>query len=102
MPLPQCNRIYMDYNKDKNHTAFRDGLSRGQYCAYDPAKGSCALAGGSPLLNFPPSPSRPTIIGSISLEVGDKCSNNRPEIFTRVAYYIPWIESHVWPFDRST
>lgn len=102
MPLSQCNEIYLDFNKDRNLHPFRDGLSRGQYCVYHPTKGSCALVGGAPPLNFPPNASLPDVIGLISLEVGNKCTDTRPEIFTRVAYYIPWIESHVWPFDRST
>lgn len=102
MPLSQCNGTYLEYNKDRNTPVFRGGLSRGQYCAYDPTKDSCGTMSGSPLQIFLSNASLPNIIGLVSMGVGDTCSYERPEISTRVAYYIPWIESHVWPFERST
>lgn len=101
MPLSQCNETYLEYNKDHDHPAFRDGLGRGQYCAYDPTKDSCGFVSGAPLLTFLPNTSLPHIISLNSFGVGYICNGTFPEISTRVAYYIPWIESHVWPFDRS-
>lgn len=82
------------------HAAFRDGLSRGQYCTYNPTT-SCGIFSGAPLLIFPPNASLPNIIGLISSGIrNDRCG--KTDILTRVAYYIPWIEAHVWPIDQST
>lgn len=103
MPLSQCNKTALDYNKDKNLRALRDGISRGQYCAYDPDATieNCGFKGGAALRMFPPNATLPNIIGILSLAAGRTCDDKHPKVFTRIAYYIPWIEANVWPFDRS-
>lgn len=104
MPLTQCNKTYLlaylDYN---NQTAVRSGISKSQYCAYDPnyTEGSCGFINGAPLQIFLPNSSLPNIVGLASMKAGNSCSETQPEILTRIAYYIPWIEANVWPFDRS-
>lgn len=103
MPLSQCNEAYLDYNKDRNLDTLRDGISESQYCAYDLnfTKESCGISSGGALLTFPPNSLLPNIIGISSFATQDYCSDKHPEVFTRVAHYIPWIEPIVWPFDRS-
>lgn len=101
MPLSQCNDTYLDYNKNRNLSVFRNGLSQGQYCVHDPTKDSCGVFSGSPLLIPPSNSSLPNIIGLTSMGVGETCSSAHPEILTRVAHYVPWIESHVWPNEGT-
>lgn len=35
-PLTECSAKFLKYNKQANVAAFHNGLSEGQYCAYDP------------------------------------------------------------------
>lgn len=35
--LSECNRTYWRYNLEANVDEFKDGLTKGQYCASDPA-----------------------------------------------------------------
>ncbi|XP_031631934.1 serine protease Hayan-like [Contarinia nasturtii] len=97
-PLNECNRTYLNYNILVNLASFRDGIDPGQYCAFDPAgeKDSCQGDSGGPLqyiLNN--DPNTVTIVGIVS--AGIACGADLPSLYTRVAYYIPWIESIVWP-----
>lgn len=97
MPLSDCNRTLLKYNEFVNHAAFRNGISEGQYCAYDPEgrRDSCEGDSGGPLQIFPPGSKLATVVGIVSF--GISCGTPLPGIYTRVAYYISWIESHVWP-----
>lgn len=103
MPLSQCNKTILEFNKRRNRREFRNGISRSQYCVYDPSStsDSCGILGGGALQIFPPNASLPNIVGLISIAVGNNCDDKHPEILTRIAYYIPWIETNIWPFDRS-
>lgn len=103
MPLEQCNKTYLDYNKNKRLRYLRKGISRGQYCAFDPnyMGKNCGILSGASLQIIPSNSSLPNIIGILSFGARVHCSDKQPEIFTRIAYYIPWIETIVWPFDRS-
>lgn len=49
---------------------------------------------GGPLQIFS-SPAMGTVIGVVSF--GISCGTSLPSIYTRVAYYMDWIESIVWP-----
>lgn len=97
MPLAQCSKFYL--NSIINDLApFRDGLGEGQYCAYDPEgrKDSCQGDSGGPMQMFPDGdPSNTaTVVGIISFGIG---CGKLPAIYTRVAFYLNWIESIIWP-----
>ncbi|XP_031634562.1 serine protease persephone-like isoform X2 [Contarinia nasturtii] len=98
VPLRECNSTWIEWNKSENLVIFRNGISNGQYCAYDPEgrRDSCHGDSGSPLQYFANSnSSTATIVGIVSL--GYFCGIPLPSIYTRVAYYVDWIESIVWP-----
>lgn len=103
MPLSQCNKTYLDFNKNRNLPRFRDGISKGQYCAYDlnETEGGCRVGGGGSLQILSSNSFLPKVFAIVSFGIGNNCSDKYPQILTRVAYYIPWIEANVWPFDRS-
>lgn len=98
MPLSECNSTLLEYNKRANHAALRDGIVESQYCAYDAAgkNDSCPGDSGGPLMYSPTPNSMPHIIGIVSYGVVS-CGSGLPAIYTRVAYYLDWIESIVWP-----
>lgn len=103
MTLAECNRVLLDFNKRPNLTAFRDGIHESQYCALDPEgqRDSCQGDSGGPMQIFAdPNSGIATVVGIVSFGVG--CgSSTIPGIYTRVAYYLDWIEEKVWP-NRST
>lgn len=103
MPLPQCNKTYLEYNKDQNLKYLRKGISKSQYCAYDPSfpEESCGILSGAPLQVIPLNSSLPNIVGILSFGARIHCGDKKPEVFTRIAHFIPWLEAIVWPFDRS-
>ena len=96
MPLAECNTKLLEYNEALHDAALADGLSRGQYCTFHP-KGldSCSGDSGGPVQYFNNS-RYSTVIGVISFGVGG-CGSGWPSVNTRVAYYLDWIESVVWP-----
>lgn len=95
MPLAMCNITLTEYNKKVNLTQLRNGLRQSQYCAYDPqgVNENCKLGGGAPLQYISSEQTLPHIIGVSSF--GIKC--DLPMVYTRVAHYLDWIESIVWP-----
>ena len=97
MALSECNRELLEYNAERNLPSFRSGVDESQYCAHDPGgrKDSCQGDSGGPLQTMQ-SFSNPTkVVGVVSFGIG--CGTGRPGIYTRVANYIEWIGSHVWP-----
>lgn len=98
MPLSECNRTVLDYNKTPNLVAFRNGVSDGQYCAHD-EKGIFDSCQG-PLQIFPDGSDTAEVVGIVSFGIG--CGSIWPGIYTRVARYLEWIESHVWPNGIDT
>lgn len=97
MSLSECNRNLQKWNAFAHQAALEDGISDGQYCAYDPnAKNdSCLGDSGGPLQYFPfKGSSTAMVIGIVSY--GFICGTELPSIYTRVAAYLDWIESHVW------
>lgn len=74
-----------------------EGLSEGQLCAYDPKgeKDACQGDSGGPIQITDIGNAVSTIVGVVSF--GDSCATAAPAIYTRVAYYLDWIESYVWP-----
>lgn len=104
MPLAQCNSTINELNRDKPLAPLRHGIRKSQFCAYDSTNlgQSCRTLSGGALQIFPASNSLlPKIVGVTSFGFGGGCSSKQPGIFTRVAHFVPWIESIVWPFDRS-
>lgn len=97
MPLALCNTTLLNYNRDANQPSLRGGLSESQCCAFDPAARNDACQGdsGGPLQNFQISSNLATIVGVVSF--GISCGTSLPSIYTRVAYYLDWIEPIVWP-----
>lgn len=84
MSLDQCNATLLNYNKEVNQRQFRNGISKSQYCAYDPEKtmkDSCQGDSGGPLQIFPPRSVLSTIVGIVSIGVG--CGTELPSIYTR-------------------
>lgn len=99
VPLGECNDTLKFYNDFISDLApFRNGISESQYCAHDPQgrNESCVGDSGGPLQIFKEGNiGVATIVGIVSFGVG--CSSDVPGIYTRVAYYLNWIESYVWP-----
>lgn len=96
MPLSQCNETLLNYNSNANLRSLRNGLSGGQYCAYSPnGSDSCEGDSGGPLQVYPPNSNLARVVGIVSF--GISCGTQYPGIYTRVAYYIDWIATNVWP-----
>lgn len=101
-PLAECTTTFLKYNEQANDAAFRNGISEGQYCAYDPTPrnkselrtDSCQGDSGGPLQHIPSGSTIATIVGIVS--AGISCGTDLPGLYTRVAYYVDWIESIVW------
>lgn len=96
MKLSECNTTLLNYNARVNLAAFR-GISEGQYCAFDPSgrNDSCQGDSGGPLqLLIGPDSDMATVVGIVSIGIG--CGSTLPALYTRVAYYVEWIESIVW------
>lgn len=99
MPLSQCNATLLEFNREKDLQALRNGISDSQYCAYDPngEKDSCDGDSGGPL-QIIDSDSTTKVVGVVSFGFG-ACGTRTPSVYTRVAAYTNWIESIVWPND---
>ena len=95
MPWDECNAKLLEYNQEANEAALEDGLSEGQYCTFSPeGHDSCSGDSGGPVQNYRNSRFS-TIVGVISY--GFSCGGKLPSVNTRVAFYVDWIESVVWP-----
>lgn len=97
MPLPECNATFLEHTRF-DLAALRNGIVESQYCAFDPQSknDSCQGDSGGPLQYFSDrNSSIATVVGIVSF--GIDCGNGLPGIYTRVAYYLDWIEYNVWP-----
>lgn len=99
MPLSQCNTTLMELNVKIDLPSLRNGISENQYCAYDPEglRDSCAGDSGGPLSIIGNDTVATRIVGIVSFSASGSCGTQLPSIYTRVAYYVDWIESIVWP-----
>lgn len=97
VPLSDCNATFWNYNNRRNLPEFRNGIDEGQYCAHDPIenKDSCQGDSGGPLQTIRSFSNPVKVVGIVSF--GISCGSKLPGIYTRVANYIEWIGSHVWP-----
>lgn len=94
VPLESCNASLLGYNA--NDRSLRNGVNLGQICAYDPdaRQDSCEGDSGGPLQIYSPN-GMSTIVGVTSF--GISCGSALPSVYARVAFYLDWIESIVWP-----
>lgn len=102
-PLDKCNSSLFEYNIQLNQSPLRNGLGETQYCAKDTSYRTrpCQGTGGSPLLITPTNSSPPSVIAMYSFSAG--CgAHDLPGVFTRVASYVDWIESIVWPSSSTS
>lgn len=99
VPLSKCNVTVFNHAKSRDWSYFRNGLDQSYYCAADPNKVSdtCEGDSGGPLQVIRPHFEVPTVVGVISAGLPCGTSWKIPGIYTRVAYFIDWIEAHVWP-----
>lgn len=100
MPHEACNSTYRFLNWTVHLPTLHDNISRGLYCTMnsDQIADRCQSNSGGPLQYFGDATSRAaTVVGIVS--VGFGCGSSLPGIYTRVAYYLDWIESIVWPAE---
>ncbi|XP_075146083.1 venom protease [Haematobia irritans] len=87
-----CNTYYKPGDK------LIQGVNAGQICAGDPQgkRDTCQGDSGGPLLMFVPQYNTyvPYIVGITSF--GEGCASGVPSIYTRISYFIEWIEQEVW------
>ncbi|XP_055389933.1 uncharacterized protein LOC129618930 [Condylostylus longicornis] len=76
----------------KNVFAIPRGVTNSQICAYSEVSDTCEGDSGGPLL-IEDDKKVATVIGITSF--GMSCGTNTPGLYTRVAYYLNWIESIV-------
>lgn len=97
MPLHECNRTLWQYNEKRDLPVFRNGIDDSQYCAHDPIgnQDSCQGDSGGPLQTIRSYAKLPKVVGIVSFGIG--CGHGLPGIYTRVAHYVDWIGSYVWP-----
>lgn len=98
--LASCNETLLKYNELANQPSLRNGLLDGQLCALDTSsrpdkvKDACVGDSGGPIFTYHSS-GVSTLVGVVSF--GVSCGTNLPSIYTRIASYVDWIESVVWP-----
>lgn len=97
VPLSECNSTVFERARRSDWTYFRNGLDHSYYCAADPNRVSdtCEGDSGGPLQIVRRYLDLSTVVGVVS--TGLPCGTSFPGIYTRVAYFIDWIESYVWP-----
>lgn len=93
MPIAECSRLL---NEGRTNLSSLN-ITNGQYCAYDPnaQNDSCQGDSGGPLQVFPENSRISTAVGIVSY--GISCGTKLPAVYTRIGFYVDWIESHVWP-----
>lgn len=82
VPLLECNTTLLQYNKDRDHAAFRNGIDESQYCAHDPLgkKDSCQGDSGGPLQSIRTLSNPGKVVGIVSFGVG--CGSGQPGIIS--------------------
>ncbi|XP_053668020.1 uncharacterized protein LOC128718415 [Anopheles marshallii] len=103
VPEEECNKAYAMFK-----ARMKDGIRPSQYCAggtthlvdgYPLANDACEGDSGGPLYYVAGGAYEPKyyLLGVTSFGAG--CGSNTPSVYTRISYYLDWIESHVWPSD---
>lgn len=95
IPWSDCNSTLLEYNQGKDLATLRNGINENQYCAYNP-NGTSENVGysGGPLQIIDSESAK--IVGVLSFNAGT-WENRLPTVYSRVASYLDWIESLVWP-----
>ncbi|XP_061387873.1 serine protease persephone-like [Musca vetustissima] len=94
VPLQKCREAFVGYDL----RGIREGIQETQICAHDSQlmKDSCKGDSGGPLfLALDLTIKYYSLIGIVS--AGEDCGSSTPGIYTRVASYMDYIESIVWP-----
>ncbi|CAG9562012.1 unnamed protein product [Danaus chrysippus] len=90
----ECNQSFINWPK------LPRGIIDGQICAGDLRSDTCYGDSGGPM-QFPDDyDGQYRLVGVTSF--GRGCGTTMPGVYTRVAYYINWIESVVWPAGLKT
>jgi len=96
MPISQCNETLSEFNRDADLMAIRNGIDMSQVCTHDPqAKNDACVGDSGGPLQIVDYDGISTVVGVTSF--GVSCGSTLPSISTRVAFYIDWIASYVWP-----
>ncbi|XP_055529767.1 serine protease persephone-like [Wyeomyia smithii] len=98
--LNKCNQTFFENNLLTNNRRLALGLIETQYCAtgFENTESkrigdTCQGDSGGPLQIVEDNKFK--LVGVTSF--GNGCGSNTPSVYTRVARYIDWIESVVWP-----
>lgn len=97
----KCNSTVFKHTQSGLYgAAFQNGIGQSHYCATHPngVNGTCEkdhYQSGGPLQIVRPNFNTSTVLGIVSTQIS--CGTSFLGIYTRVAYFIDWIESHVWP-----
>lgn len=90
MAQSECNAIISNCNQLGNQTNLRDQTNLRHICAYNSrGRNDKSISGG--LLQFFSHGSSTTYIIGIASSSGD-CNPNSPRVYTRIDYYLDWIE----------
>ncbi|XP_041979584.1 serine protease persephone-like [Aricia agestis] len=92
--VSKCREHYDAYRR------LPDGVIPAQICAGDQngLKDSCQGDSGGPLQVLNSDDSRYRLVGITSF--GRGCGSPVPGVYTRVAHYLDWIETNVWPQSK--
>jgi len=96
VPLDQCDLSFAEFPSSKRF--IKDGITNTLLCAADglQQKDACQGDSGGPLvLEHDIVNNKYSILGIISSGFG--CATKTPGLYTRVAAYLDFIESVVWP-----
>jgi secreted trypsin-like serine protease len=90
--LDSCNQTYL---MERKFRSLPNYIQPSQICAGVPdgKNNSCQGNSGGPLQTIVNNQHH--IVGVVSF--GIACENALPSIYTRVSFYLDWIESIVWP-----
>jgi secreted trypsin-like serine protease len=91
--LDSCNQTYIDRNRPDRR--MRNYIQSSQICAGVPdgENDTCQIDSGGPLQTVVDD--QFYIVGVVSFRM--YCGPELPSVYTRVSFYLDWIESIVWP-----
>lgn len=95
--LSECNSTVWKYNEGNDGKIVSNGIDDSQFCAN--GTNNCDGNSGAPLYQPQNAFQLAQIVGISSHSI---CDSMVPQIFTRVSYYLDWIEENVWPNDEIT
>ncbi|KAG5329136.1 SNAK protease, partial [Acromyrmex charruanus] len=101
--LDVVDNLYCASQYNASEVILPYGIATSMICAGDPrnnwTRDSCKGDSGGPLQVLPESECLFQVIGIVSF--GRGCALYQiPNVYTRVSYYLPWIEDNVWPHGQ--